>query len=362
MGGGGMENGIANLSRNLPRDKFDLHACCLRSGGAFSNRFENPSQVYSLNKRPGFSIACVRKLCKQIRRIRPDIIHTHNLGPLIYASLASCFGKKQIIVHGEHAELTLADLTLRRKACRKIMYRRCRAIHTVSSQLSAQIIDLGLGKKNIHTIKNGVDSEKFTPPQNKATAKQKLALPGLPEENFIIGSVGRFGTHKRHSMLVTAFDALACLHDEVMLVLAGDGGPEKSATLNAISECKNKDRIHWLGFQKDIRLFYQGIDLLVSPSVNEGMSNAVLEAMACAVPVLANEACGNTEILSGSTGGMMAQMKDASDLTNILDRLVANKGNLEAKGVAARKTVSAQFSIERMVDHYSNLYQAVAGH
>ena len=361
MGGGGMENGVANVSRNLPPRHFDLHVCCLRSSGVFSKRLKNPDQVYSLNKPPGLSIKCIIKLRSHILRIRPDIIHTHNLGPLIYTSIASFFARKQTIIHGEHAELTDCDLTVRRNFARRLFYPRCYAVHTVSNQLSRQLIELGFTTTNIQTIRNGVDQEKFAPTHNKVNAKEKLALPFLPDDSFVIGAVGRFGLHKRHSILVSAFDQLADHHDEVILVIAGDGGPEKTSTLKKISESKHKDRIHWLGFQEDIVAFYQGIDLLVAPSANEGMSNAVLEAMACAIPVLANKACGNAEILSGSGGGIVASMRNDSELTSILSRLVKSRKSLEAQGAAACQAVAAQFSIQRMAADYSEVYQRASG-
>ena len=360
MGGGGMENGIVNLSRTLPQTGFDLHVCCLRSGGAFSERLANPSQVYTLSKSPGLSFECLRKLRNQIRRINPDIIHTHNLGPLIYTFLATRFGKRWKIIHGEHAEITSAELTIRRRLARKFMYKGCRCVHSVSKQLSAQLLELGFNNNEMHTIRNGVDTKIFVPATDKVKAKEELDIASLPSNCFVIGSVGRFGKFKRHSMLVSAFDELASVYKEAVLIIAGDGGPEKIRTLKQISECRHKDRIYWTGFLHDIGRFYRGIDLLVSPSVNEGMSNALLEAMSCGVPVLANMTCGNTEILSGSEGGILAAMDDQADLTHALSSLVSDRKDLAGKGVAARETVSSRFSLSEMTNNYSQLYRRIA--
>lgn len=360
MGGGGMENGIANLSLRLSPSDFDLHVCCLRSRGVFSERLANPSQVYPLDKSPGFSFRCLRRLRKQILHIKPDIIHTHNLGPLIYTFLASCLGRRWKIVHGEHAELTRCELTIRRRLARKLMYRGCRCVHSVSRQLSDQLLTLGFCEKKIHTISNGVDTKRFIPATDKLKAKQSLLNPSMPSNCFVIGAAGRFGKYKRHSLLVSAFDELASRHKDVVLILAGDGGTEKAGTLQQISECRHKDRIHWAGFLKDISKFYQGIDLLISPSLNEGMSNVLLEAMACGVPVLANKACGNSEILSASQGGILAAMESPSELAKIVSSLVTNREYLEKKGIAARETVSMHFSIEEMTTNYSKLYHRVA--
>jgi glycosyltransferase involved in cell wall biosynthesis len=360
MAGGGMENGIANICRNLPRETFNFHVCCLRGGGTFADRLPATAQLYILNKKPGFSFSCIRMLRQTILRIKPDIIHTHNLGPLIYTFIASFFGRSWQIIHGEHAELTPGELVIRRKFARKFMYKGCCCIHAVSAQLHNNLIELGFPKNDICTILNGVDTNLFFPPDNKRTAKKHLEIAGLSPDDLVIGSVGRFGTFKRHALLLAAFDDFASLHDNVMLVLAGDDGPRKSEVLKKISQCKYSNRIHWIGFQKNIVPFYQGIDLLVAPSINEGMSNAILEAMACGTPVLANTACGNSEILAESEGGTLASMKSASMLTQLLCAQYENRNCLATKGIAARKTVSTRFSIEKMTAKYSNLYLRVA--
>ncbi len=360
MGGGGMENGVANLSLNLPRNGFDLHVCCLRSRGTFSERIAKPSQVYTLNKAPGLSFQCLRKLRKQILAVNPDIIHTHNLGPLIYTFFASYFGSQWKIVHGEHAELSDCELTMRRRLARKLMYRRCACVHSVSEQLTVQLRELNFNHGETLTIRNGVDTNKYAPPPDKIKAKQKLKLPKLPSNSFVIGAVGRFGKYKRHAMLVSAFDEFATSHKEAVLILAGDGGPEKHRTLQRIAECRNRGRIHWLGFLNDINRFYQGIDLLVSPSINEGMSNAILEAMACGVPVLANKACGNAEILSSSEGGILTAMDNKSALANILSTILKERTELSRKGTLAREAASKRFSIEEMTENYRKLYQQIA--
>ncbi|MCH2059734.1 MAG: glycosyltransferase family 4 protein [Verrucomicrobiales bacterium] len=355
-----MENGIANLSHHLPTENFDLHVCCIRTGGIIGERLKHPSQLYEINKPPGFSFRCVKQLRKITQKLQPDIIHTHNLGPLIYASLSTCMGKKWKILHGEHAELFGTELSLRRKKIRKLMYRRCRAIHCVSAQLTKQIASHGFGHENLHTIPNGVDTSKFTPAYDKSRARDKLPIKGITDDSFLIGVVGRFGPMKGHSLLLQAFEELASRQAQPSLIIAGDGGPEKARILQQISKSKYKDRIHWLGFQKNMVAVYQAIDLLVSPSFNEGMSNAVLEAMACSVPVLANKACGNSEILSRTGGGTVSSMERASDLAEQLACTLRNKDQLNTQGAAGREAVNTVFSISKMADNYGALYHSLA--
>ena len=357
---GGMENGVCNLTHHLSPKQFDIHICCLRAGGAIGARLKRPSQLYELKKSPGLSFSCVKHLREVILRLQPDILHTHNLGPLIYSSLAVKLRKKRKILHGEHAELTTSDLVFRRKLIRKYLYRGCDAVHSVSAQLTNNLCKHGFRHSNLHTIPNGVDTDKFYPAQNKSTAKQKLLIPCVTDDSFLIGCVGRFGPHKGHSVLIPAFEHLASKHPKAILLLAGDGGSEKTQMLNIISRSKYKDRIHWLGFREDMTPVYQAMDLLVSPSFNEGMSNAILESMACSIPVLANKACGSTEIVSSTGGGTVTSIREPAELAELIFHLSGKSDELKAQGEAGRHSVNTVFSIEKMVKSYAQLYRQTA--
>src|SRR6266496_2359967 len=100
---GGMENGIVNLTRGLPPE-FEAHFCCLERPGAFVERLPNPERVYVLNKAKGFHFSASIQLAKLIKKIKPDLIHSHNLGPLIYSGLSKIFASRPIL-HGEHSLL-----------------------------------------------------------------------------------------------------------------------------------------------------------------------------------------------------------------------------------------------------------------
>jgi len=355
-----MENGVCNLTHHLSPEHFDIHICCLRKGGAIGARLKRPSQLYELKKAPGLSISCVQHLREVVLRLQPDILHTHNLGPLIYSSLALKLGKKRKIIHGEHAELTASELVFRRKLIRKYLYRGCDAVHSVSAQLTETLRKQGFRHRNLHTIPNGVDTDKFYPAKEKSIAKQQLQIPCVNDDSFLIGSVGRFGPHKGHAVLIPAFENLASMHPKAILVLAGDGGSEKIRTLNIISKSKYKNRIHWLGFQEDMTPVYQAMDLLVSPSFNEGMSNVILESMACSIPVLANESCGITEIVSSTGGGTAASIREPSELTKLIFHLSRKSDELKAQGEAGRQAVVTMFSIEKMANSYGQLYYQTA--
>ena len=353
---GGMENGLVNVACALPPEKFRVHVCCLERAGAFATRLPNPQNVHVLNKRPGFSLRTVLDLSRLIRRIKPHVIHSHNLGPLIYSSLATGLGRWKPILHGEHGSLQPDQLVPRRLRERRFFYRTCSCIHTVSHDLTKQLQEMGFRTARVVTVINGVDTSRFVPPFSRSDARKKI---GLPEQALVIGIVGRLIAIKRHEDLTEAFEALAKQFTGAYLLVVGGGGPDEQKILAGLNRSAAKDRICIAGFQNDPRPFYQAMDLLVSPSLHEGMSNAVLEAMACGVPVLAHHICGNAEIISSGEDGIVGDFSSIEKLQAELERALARPEKLAVMGQKAREKVVACFSLPGMAANYGKLYSGL---
>jgi glycosyltransferase involved in cell wall biosynthesis len=356
---GGMENGIVNLTRALDPAAFEVHVCCLERRGAFADRLPPGVTVTELSRKPGFSWDTVLRLRREIRRLRPHLLHSHNLGPLLYSGLASLGGITAPIVQGEHAELTAEELTPRRLRMRHLLYRSCHTVHSVSLGLHQQLQELGFPPAKLRPIINGVDTGKFTPPSPE-TRRQARHIAGVPEEATVIGIVGRFGPFKRHALLIRAFEAIADRHPGLHLLVVGGGGPMEPHVRELAAASRHAQRITLTGFQQDPRPYYHALDLLAVPSVNEGLSNAVLEAMACGVPVLGHFACGNAEVITSARDGILADLSHEAGLREALEPLVTGKQTLSALGSAARDRVTSHFSLAKMVHDYETLYRSAA--
>jgi glycosyltransferase involved in cell wall biosynthesis len=353
LGAGGMENGIVNVSTALSGSEFEIHVCCLARAGEFLRRFPDPSRVAVLGKRDGFSLATAGALAAHIRRLSPDIIHTHNLGPLIYTALAAPFGRRCRIVHGEHAELTPSELAPHRRLIRRLLYRRVDRVHTVSHSLRESLVRQGFRADRIEVIANGVDTARFQPGSMEEARRET----GLPLDATILGLVGRFGAFKRHAELIQAFEQLAPVDPGLALLFAGGGGPHEQATRARAAASPFASRIHFAGFQEDPRPWYRALDLLVIPSVNEGLSNALLEAMASGVPPLGHTACGNGEVIEDSVNGYLRDLGSVDRLRDALSHALASRNALASLGEAARRTVEARYSLPEMVAGYRRLYR-----
>lgn len=356
---GGLENGVVNVARRLHGSGFQMRAACLRFKGEFVERMPDPGLVEVMGKQGGFTPSAVWNLRRHLIKTRADVAHTHNLGTLVYASLATHGGLLCPIVHGEHGQVQKQELTTKRLWQRRLLFRCCSQVHVVSGSVRENLADLGLASRDsIQVITNGVDCDRFCPPESKQAARSVL---GMAAGDCVIGIVGRLVALKRHRMLFEAFDVLARTLPNAQLLVVGDGGDDRDDIIAAMRAHPFASRIHWAGHQSDLRPYYQAMDLLAAPSEIEGLSNAVLEAMASGVPVLAHSACGNSEVIRDGSNGFLRELDSVSILAEELAGALARPHILEACGREARLSAQQGFSMESMVAGYASLYRKAAG-
>jgi glycosyltransferase involved in cell wall biosynthesis len=353
---GGMENGVANLARGLAPRGIETHVACLERLGAFAARLPAPENVRVLGKAGGFSPLAAFRLGLLTARLRPVVVHSHNLGPLIYAALATLGGRLAPLVQGEHAHLQPWEKTPRRLAQRRRFYRACRAVHAVARGVRDELEALQLGAPGLLAIENGVDTAHFAP-GDRFAIRQML---GLPVDALLIGLVGRFGPYKGHRTLLDAFGLLAAQHPRAALLFVGAGGSEEPAICEYAAASPHRARIHFAGFQADPAPYYRALDLLAVPSTNEGLSNAVLEAMACGIPALGNLGCGHEAIITPGQDGFLADLSTPAWLARELTALLSRPDRLVDTGTRARTTVAQRFALAQMLDAYDQLYQSAA--
>lgn len=349
---GGTEHVLTMVAAELAPRGFDIHVCCLDDSGQLAERLP-ADHVHALHRRPGFRPATAAALRGQIRRICPDLLHTHNYGPLLYSAPAVLWGKTVPILHGEHGQLLPEHRMPRHCVMRRLLYTACRRIHTVSTSQCEELLHLFPGvRRKLVPIVNGVDAKRFEP-GNKRERREQL---GLPADGILIGIVGRFSAGKRHVPLV---ESMAFLPATAGLVIIGDG-PERPAIDAAVAASPARERIFLLGHQDDPLPALQALDLLAIPSVAEGLSNALLEAMACGIPAIGNDACGNSEAIVHGENGWVFPMPTSADIAARLAEAVANPARLAVFGQAARRHMLEHFSFEQTVNRYEAAYRKLA--
>lgn len=362
---GGMENGVVNMAHQLA-GTHEVAVACLRRGGAFETRLPSSCEVFGLGKGQGFTPGAVWRLAKLIRRWKPDVLHTHNLGTLIYGIASRLAGGGGVpICHGEHGALRPFEMTTKRKLQRRFLYSRCSLIHGVSRELADNLEkEWGLsGPGGVRTVLNGVDCAKFRPAGDGLRAAwDRLGLGPREEEAMVIGVVARVAPTKRHPFLVDAMERLRQrpgvppIH---LLIVGGEGGAG-DALKERLAGSPVADHVHWVGFQDATLTYYQAMDLLAIVSEKEGLSNAMLEAMACGVPVFSHTACGGAEVLEDGVTGFVREVTGGGSLADGLDPVLRDRAALGAMGSKARARVQERFSLQAMADNYRALYREAA--
>ncbi|HZP88636.1 MAG TPA: TIGR03088 family PEP-CTERM/XrtA system glycosyltransferase [Burkholderiales bacterium] len=367
FGMGGLENGLVNLINHMPRAPWRHAVIALTDVSTeFAARLQRTDvEFIALHKGPGHLVPHYPKLWRIFRTLAPAIVHTRNLAPL-EAVVPAWAARVPVRVHGEHG------WDMQDPHGTKVRYRRVRQLYrpfvtryvALSQHLQDYLRDqVRIPHDQVTQIYNGVDTDHFTP---RASARSRI--PGSPftdPQDWIVGTVGRMETVKDPLNLAKAFVRVLDHHPmarkHMKLVMVGDGAlkPDVIAFLEQAGVLDNV----WLpGERNDVAAIMQGLDCFVLPSLAEGISNTILEAMATGLPVVATTVGGNTELIeSGMTGTLV--LRSRSDLmARAMVEYFTNPALARRHGKAARRVVENQFSIHRMVDDYVRMYERAMGH
>lgn len=352
---GGLENGIVNMASHLDPSRFRLSILCLERAGEFAGRLPKNTAMVVLNKPPGISISTALKLRKALRNLNPDVIHTHGLGPLIYTVAATRFyNSPPPILHGEHRELMPHEQTRFKLLLRRVLFRRCAAVHTVSEALRQHFLKFAFPNNRLIAIPNGVDSNRFRP-ADKSETRRRL---DLPEDATILGMIANFRPEKGHIRLIQGFNQIAGEFPNLQLLLVG-AGPMAEQIKTEAKSSPFAGRIRFAGHQPEPLPWYQAMNLLIIPSSAEGLSNAALEAMACEIPVLASKACGNNDAIQHLKTGFIFDLDTPNAIAQALKTTLRAPEQLSAMGKTARADMLHFFNIDNMRNQYAEEYTAV---
>ncbi len=351
---GGLENGVVNVVNRLDPRRFASSVCCLKEAGEFARRIENPAvQVHEMGWRRGTDCYLPIRLAKLFRQTRASIVHTRNAEAFFYGFVGAKLAGVPALVHSEHGR-SFNDRQLRLTA-QRVMTRFTTAVFTVSAQLKSDLVRYtGIPPGTIDVLHNGVDLDRFVSHDADARNAQREAW-GVGPGDLVIGSVGRLAAVKNHALLLRAVAGAGL---PAYVVLVGDG-PERTALGTLAETLGIADRVRFAGHSDGVQRQLAAFDVFALPSLNEGMSNTLLEAMAAALPVIASDVGGNLEIIRDGIDGLSFPSDDEKALAQCLARLCGDPGLRAHLGRGARDRVAASFSIRAMVERYEALYQRV---
>ncbi|HNR22518.1 MAG TPA: TIGR03088 family PEP-CTERM/XrtA system glycosyltransferase [Steroidobacteraceae bacterium] len=360
---GGLENGLVNLVNRLPRAKYRHAIVCLAGFTDFRKRIQRDDvEVISIDKQPGKDPAAYGRLWRQLRRLRPAVVHTRNLGTVDLQWVALAAGVRHR-VHGEHG-WDAADprgespRALRiRRLCRPATQRYVAVSKDIERWLQERI---KVPPGRIRQIYNGVDVDRFSP-EGPLPADLPWAVQGA-ERPLVIGTIGRLDPIKNQAALLEAFARLAKAPEapqgRLRLAIVGDG-PE-AGRLRERAQALGIAPLVWMpGMRPDAPALLRSFDIFVLPSQNEGISNTILEAMASSRPVVAGQVGGNGELIEQGVSGTLYDPRDPAALAAAIARYLDDGGLRAAHGAAGRERCLRAFAMDSMVQAYTGLYDGL---
>ncbi len=354
---GGMENGIVNLVNRMD-ERFAPSICALDFEETFSARITRPGVGYFLlpPRSSGVDWSLVGSLASLLRREQVEILHSHNWGTFLYGVLAGRLAGIGVI-HGEHGK-NFSELAAEGRAKRLAktwLGRQADLLLSVCEDIRLEwLARYGIPAKLIRTIPNGVNSERFAP---APAAPARRAL-GVPEDAFVAGTVGRLDPIKNLPALLGAAARLVPRIPGLHVVFLGDG-PLESELRQKAEALSLSGRVHFLGRRLDVEKLLPGFDAFVLPSFSEGMSNVLLEAMSCGVAPICADLSSHREIVTPGADAVLLQPCDETTLAGALEAFYRDPATRSSLAAAARHTILARFSLDRMVRDYQDAYLSV---
>lgn len=352
---GGAEKQLALLATGLPRNRFDVHVCTLTDEGPLHEVIDAAGiPRHHIGKAWKVDLRAYWRLRRLIRQLRPDVVHTWLFAANAYGRQAAISAGVRAIVAGERCVDPWKSWP--QLAIDRYLARRTSRIATNSTGVVEFYVQHGLPAEKFVVIPNGVAPAASV---DSVSREQLLQELGLPPDARLFGAVCRLWPQKRVKDLIWAADLLKVIRDDVHLLIIGDG-PQRWRLERYRDQVRIRDRVHFLGERGDVPRILPHLDALWLASEYEGQSNAVLEAMAAGVPVVASDIAGNRDLVVPGETGFLFPVGDRAELARCSRELLEDQELARRMGAAAQARIRECFGVDKMIERYGTLYEQVA--
>lgn len=344
---------MLNLFRGLDPKRFRPIACAIENDGAIGREIAAGGfEVVVLGRRQkGWGIGIVRDLARVIREREIGIVHASSYHPSLFARVAGLLAKAPILISHEH---TVFPRRRPKRCLYSHMLGRITDAHiAVSRAVRDQVVSwYRLDPARVRVIHNGVDVDRFRPGLPRNDAKRRL---GLPPETLTLVTTSRLDPENGHRFL---FEAIAPLRRErrLHLVVVGTGRGEQA--IKAAAETHGLGTaVTFTGLRRDIPEILAAADVYVAPMLQTGLSNALIEAMAMACPLIATDTAGNLETVTPEEDALIVPQMDIEALRKAVIRLADDPELRDRLGTKAREAILARFTAGHYVAAVQGLYE-----
>ncbi len=353
---------LALMLPHLDRSRVEPSIACMYGGGAMRDRFEDlglPTWDFQAPSEIGLS--AVGRIVRYIRSGRFDAVHTHLLRADLYAGLAARLARIRAVVSTVYAIGEFRRSRQRRLDGLLDQLTRLWPTHwvAVSHAVKADAVKrLRKPGSRVTVIHTGVEPEEYGP---NAVARQRVRAEwGLDPAVPVIVVVARLSYEKGLPTLIQAASRLNRDHPEAVIVIVGDG-PLRAELANQIADSGLSDTVRLVGFRRDIGSVLAAADVACLPSYMEGLPNALLEACATGLPVVATNVGGVPELIVANQTGLLVEPHRPEDLAEALRRVLSEPALARRLGEAARDRMETHFSAQAVARRYEALYERLLG-
>lgn len=360
-GWAGGETYLLLLARKLNRKRFRLIVVSPESGFLVENLKAEGIEAPVVDMGWMGNPVPIFRLRTLLQENRVDIIQSHGARVNVYARVAGRLAATPVIISTVHNSLYDYPISSMKKA-----------LYLAFDQFTAPLADCTVCVAESHrqeligryhllpdrvvTLRNGVDLDRYQPARYDRRLRKALHVP---DDVPVIGILGRLTHQKGHVYLLRALPLLLTKFPSLRCLVVGDGELREelqglAAALGLTEHCL------FLGVRQDIPEVLAAIDVLVLPSLSEGLPYAALEGMAMGKPIVATAVNGVPELIQDGVTGRLIPREDSKALARAVEEVLADPSTGRALGQAARKTVEQEYSVERWIDQLESLYERLA--
>jgi glycosyltransferase involved in cell wall biosynthesis len=351
----GAEKQMVLLAKGLPRDRFRVEVAALTRLGPLGAELEEAGiPVTLIGKRLKVDPFALGRLVGLMKKKRFDVVQTWIFAANVYGRVAARRARVPVVVTAEMAVDYWKGKT-QLEIDRRLAPWTDRVVGN-SNAVVEFYRQAGIAEDRLAMIPSGIADEEPPPDSDPAAVRAEFGFgPGDPLVLF----VGRLAPQKAVGDLIDACDLLQHVEPNMRTLIVGDG-PLRDRLRTIAHAYQLDDRVKFLGHRDDVPRLLAAADLLVLPSLYEGLPNVVLEAMRFRKPVVATAAPGTTEVVDDGVTGRLVPMRDPPALAKAIRELVRDPEQARRMGEAGRARVEAEFRASTMVERFAKLYEEIA--
>jgi glycosyltransferase involved in cell wall biosynthesis len=357
---GGTENQAITLASALDRKEYSVDVACLRRWGLFVNHLAD--RGIPLREYPIPSFASVTSLVQQTRfaarlaKQRTDVVHAYSFYGNVFAVVPARLAGVPVViasVRDRGAYLTPMQKRVQRLVCR---FADCVLVN--AQAVKDWLVSEGYDAERIEVIRNGVDLQRFDQRLTRAELGGDL---GLPPGTRTVAVVSRLARQKGLEQFIDAAEELSVRYPDVRFIVVGQANADEAEFENILKARADQagltGRVVFAGLRSDVPALMSAIDVSVMPSLNEALSNVLLESMAAGAPIVATRVGGTPEAIQDGVSGLLVEPGDPHALAAAIARLLDDPLLASRLGSAAKNVIKDQFSIVRMIEDTERLYR-----